>query len=284
LLLSRAGTQLSARVELRALSDSTGLQVGFACLIREQRAPIDAAAQRERLELLRAQEALRLRDEFLVTAAHELRTPLTAAHLQLRGLQRAVGKEPPEALRVRVERAVHGTLRLSALIEKLLDISRLEQGPLELRLERMDLAILLESVVQATAQQARRAGCAVRLDCPSPLWVMADALRMEQLLVHLLENAFRHAPGTPVELTAVVEHGQLSLRLCDGGPGLPEAALGRLFQRFETFDGPGTTGSSGLGLGLFLSRQIAEAHRGTLTVESRPEGGLALTAHLPVLA
>nr|WP_228531217.1 MULTISPECIES: ATP-binding protein [Myxococcaceae] len=234
-----------------------------------------------------AQEAVRLREEFLSVASHELHTPLTPLQLQLQVLQRALAaRSAPEALAPKMQKAVGQVRRLSRLVDDLLDVSRIVAGRLPLQPEEVDLRQLTDEVVERFADQAAQAGSSVRVreedGAPGgPVIGRWDRLRLEQVLTNLLTNALKYGAGRPVEieLGRGPEGGAL-WRIRDRGIGIAPEALSRIFGRFERAVSARAYG--GLGLGLYISQQIVRAHGGRIEVESRPGEGSTFTAYLPL--
>ncbi len=228
-------------------------------------------------------EAIALRDEFLSVAAHELRTPLTSLHLQLRRLGHLLHEnQPAETLEQKLQVVGRQVGRLNQLVESLLDVARLSRGRLELRPEHVDLADLVEDVAARLDEDLRRAGCALTLQL-QPVQGYWDRLRIEQVLSNLLANAIKFAPGQPIEVAVRPTDGdgfaQLSVR--DHGPGVPAEARERIFGRFSRAVSSRWYG--GLGLGLYVSSQIVEAHGGQLMLANGPQQGACFVARLPAL-
>jgi PAS domain S-box-containing protein len=272
------GVRFWANATLSAVRDERGGLVGFAKITRdltERR-----KAEEQRLHLAQAEEAIRLRDEFLSIASHELKTPLTALKLQLYSVQqKATGVD--EALASRTERAVRASDRLADLIETLLDVSRIATGRLSLHLEPCDLVAIAREVVDRHREAATAAGSVVSIEADGPVTGSWDRLRVEQILTNLLSNAMKYAPRTAIVVRVAREADAAVLDVRDAGPGIPEADLARIFERFERAS-PQSYG--GLGLGLYIARQIAEAHGGTLTAASAPGNGAVFTVRLPLAA
>jgi len=231
-----------------------------------------------------AQAALRVRDEFLAIAAHELRSPLTAikgrAQLATRALDPAA-LDPAQARR-HLDTIVAASGRLEGLLTDLLDVSRMRaQGP-SARLESMDLAALVGAVARRSQEVADRTAIVCNLP-QQPALVRGDAGRLEQVLDNLLSNAVKYSPNggeVMVQLRRVSEGVVLTVR--DSGIGLPPGEEERIFEPFRRASNAVTHGVPGFGLGLHISRQIAEAHGGTLRADSQDEGlGTTLTLWLP---
>ncbi len=229
------------------------------------------------------ERAVKARDEFLSVASHELKTPITSLQLYVQGLQRAraQGKVTEADLTVRLERVLRQCNKLEKLVNDLLDVSRTESTtPPPLQREQLDLAALVQDAVERFSEELSRARCAVRVEASEPAWGRFDAMRIEQAVTNLLQNAVRHAAGANVQISVLPlpEHVRLVVR--DTGPGIDPADHERIFQRFAQASGPRAF-AGGFGLGLWIVRQVAEAHGGSVTVDSRRGFGAAFTLVLP---
>jgi PAS domain S-box-containing protein len=274
--LRKDGTRFWASVVIEPVRDLEGTLIGFAKVTRDLTEKRNA--DEERLRLAQAQEAVRMRDEFLSIASHELKTPLSAIQLQLQSLlqgpQVLDGK-----LRGKLERAYKGGERLTELVETLLDVSRLATGKFSLSRRELDLARCVEEVVERFREQAARDGCELILHLDEPVSGEWDPLRVEQVVTNLLSNALKYAAGTPVELTVKAEGGIAVLTVSDRGPGIPESEWGRIFGRFERAASMRHYG--GLGLGLYVARQLVEAHGGSISVGAVEPHGARFVVTLP---
>ncbi|MBZ4418677.1 GAF domain-containing protein [Myxococcus sp. RHSTA-1-4] len=226
-----------------------------------------------------AQAAVRLRDEFLSVASHELKTPLTSLKLQHGLIDRALG-EARDKVGPRLSTAMRQVHRLTALVDSLLDVSRISLGRLALEPTEVDLGQAVRDAVDRMEEVFIQAGCSVRVDVPGPLPGRWDLLRLDQVLVNLLTNAAKYGAGRPVRVEATPE-GEDAVRLSvsDEGIGIAAADLPRLFGRFERAVSDRHYG--GLGLGLYISRQIVDAMGGRIEVESREGVGSVFTVRLP---
>ncbi|HEX5501786.1 MAG TPA: ATP-binding protein [Thermomicrobiales bacterium] len=240
---------------------------------------------REQAARAAAEAAVRARDEFLSIAAHELRTPVAAikgtAQLALRRRERGALDQAraEQALRV-VDRAV---VRLAALIDDLLDVSRLRGGQLALRTARLDLAALVREAVDEYAAQLDAAH-RLAVDLPAaPVPVAADAGRLEQVLDNLLGNAVKYSPGGgEIAVALAPDAGGATVAVRDSGIGLPAGAAERIFEPFGRAANAAASHLPGMGLGLHISRRIVELHGGRLWAESAGEGrGTTLRLWLP---
>ena len=232
--------------------------------------------------LAEAEAAVRARDVFLGIAAHELKTPVTSmrgyAQLMLRRLNRDGGVES-HRLRQAMETIDRQAEKLGRLMTQLLDVSRMDAGRFALEIEAANLVELVRDAVDDL--RFRAGDRALRVSAPSaPLFASVDRLRIEQALNNLVDNALKFSPpGEPIDLTVERVDGEIRIAIVDRGPGVPEAQRSRLFERFHQAQSDGFQG--GMGLGLYLSRQIVERHGGRLEAEFPAAGGSRFVVTLP---
>jgi signal transduction histidine kinase len=227
-----------------------------------------------------ALQALRLRDDFLSVAGHELKSPLNALLLQLHMLVRVAREaRSSEGLAERAERVAHTGERLGLLVEDLLDVSRITAGQLRLQRAEVDLAVLAREGVSRLAEEFARVGCEVTVEAGQPVVGVWDRLRLEQVVMNLLSNATKYGQGQPVRVSVEDAGGLARLSVHDEGYGIATEDLERIFQRFQRSES--TRHIQGLGLGLWISRQIAESHGGTLRVQSELGHGSTFILELP---
>jgi signal transduction histidine kinase len=234
-------------------------------------------------------QAILARDEFISIASHELKTPLTALRLRLGTALRTLDAGPAP-LSVdeadKIARAVAGasamTERLTRLVDDLLDVSRLTAGRLDLSLDEIPLRDMLGEIVARLQEQAAEAGSAITLDVDAPtpeivaLW---DRGRIEQVITNLLSNAIKYGSGREIALTARAGGERIVVTVRDRGIGIAKADQERIFQAFERVESAHRVG--GLGLGLYIGRQIVTAHGGSLRVSSEPGRGSTFVLDLP---
>ncbi len=272
------GTRYWSNVVITALRDEDGELVGFAKVTRdltERR-----RAEQERLRLAQAQEAIRLRDEFLSIVSHELKTPLAALQLQLENLRQRT-RHLDDALIPRIDKIVHSGDRLGGLIESLLDVSRIATGRLTLNRELFDLGEVLAAVVDSLSASAEKSGSTLLPRLPGGLRGEWDRVRVEQVLTNLLSNAIKYGAGGPIEISLTGEGDEAVLRVADRGPGIPESEQPRIFGRFERSASLRHYG--GMGIGLYVAREVVNAHGGSIAVINRDDGGACFTVRLPLL-
>ncbi|MBN9680803.1 MULTISPECIES: sensor histidine kinase [unclassified Corallococcus] len=228
-----------------------------------------------------AQSAVRLRDEFLSVASHELKTPLTSLILQHNLIGRAMETAGmPAPVTGKLNTAQRQVFRLTALVDNLLDVSRLSLGKLSLERAEVDLVQLTRDAVERLEDVFTQARCPLKLELPRTLTGQWDALRLDQVLVNLLSNAAKYGAGHPVSVRAGVDaRDEAWVEVRDEGIGIEADALPRLFGRFERAVSERHYG--GMGLGLYISRQIVEALGGRIDVDSQPGQGATFTLRLP---
>jgi PAS domain S-box-containing protein len=259
---------------------------GAAGLIRTT--IVDASERRSyERELLAARQsaeaALQVRDQFVSLAAHELKTPLTALLGNIELLQRRAARE--QSLTPRDQRTLQliadQTNRLNAMIHSLLDVSRIQHGQLAVELAPLDLCELIRRII--AENQATLAERTVLLDCAIPTaLIQGDALRLEQVFLNLLYNAAKYS-AAPTPISVVVRGGAdaVCVDIADQGIGIPAAAIPRLFQRFFRAANVVDQRISGMGIGLYVVKQIVDLHGGNIDVESSQDQGSTFRVCLP---
>ncbi len=230
-----------------------------------------------------AEDALRLRDDFLAMASHELRTPISSLRLALEHIEEmaergTLAQAPPASVQKWVGVASRQSAELADFVDELVDVSRAENH-LELVPEHTDLADAVRAVVARMGPRLTAAGCSVELDLESAPGAF-DRRRIEQVVAILLDNALKFGPRKPVRVVVRADADRARLSVVDQGIGIAPPERERIFERFER--AVSTRHYGGLGLGLYVARRIVDAHGGAITVTSEPWQGATFTVELPV--
>jgi two-component system, NtrC family, sensor histidine kinase KinB len=224
-----------------------------------------------------------LKTDLVATVAHEFRTPLTSLRMAIHlCLEEAAGPLTPKQAEL-----LHGARedceRMQAMVDDLLDLSRIEGGILDVRPQPLEVDALLDQTLEAERAAAVEAGVELRKEAPPSLpRVAADRERILLVLVNLVSNAIRHTPRDGVVRLIAVEgpNGHVTLRVTDSGKGIPREFQPRIFEKF--FRLPGAD-AGGAGLGLFIARETVRAHKGEIGVESAPGAGTSIWFTLPAV-
>ena len=239
--------------------------------------------ERESRARKQAEEASRLKEEFLATVSHELRTPLNAVVGWSRLLQS--GQLDKDGVTHAVEVIERNAAAQRQIIEDLLDVSRIVTGKLRVNTEPIDLLLVIHDSIDAVrpAAEAKEIEITIHVEVPD-LIVRADTERLQQVLWNLLSNAVKFTPsqGT-IDLFLRRQDSLAEITIEDSGPGIPSDFLPRIFDRFSQADGSFTRKHGGLGLGLAIVRHLVELHGGTVSASNSEGGGAVLTVRLPEL-
>ena len=272
--IRKDGSRFWASVVITALHDPNGELVGFAKVTRDLTE--QKKAEEERTALAAASEAIRLRDEFISIAAHELRTPMTSAKIAAQLLRRSFrSDEATAAQRNALEALDRQVSRLGHLVAQLLDTVRIEAGVVRPeRLETDLVELVREEIDQWRALNERE----IVLSAPTTVVARVDPLRITQVLTNLIENATKYGGDGIIEVGISRTPQTAIVTVRDHGPGIDPKDRARLFERFYQAN----PGRSGMGLGLFITRQIVELHGGRIYAEFPDDGGTRFVVSLPL--
>ena len=295
--LRKDGSVVDVSISTAPMRDDGGQVIGAMALLED----ISLRKRAERAlgeELLRcstmaaenrrlyddAQEAVRLREEFLSIASHELRTPLTSLLLAVQSLLQSaragsLGRMPAEVVVRALETAERQGRQLTNLVDQLLELTRIKAGRLNLDLQDVDLAELVENAVEDLRLPIAHSGCALTVRSERPVVGKWDPVRMTQVVSNLLSNALKYGAGSRVEISVAEEAGTATLVIKDGGIGIPKDRLAHIFRPFER--AVSARSYRGLGLGLYIVERIVDAMGGSIRVESELGAGAAFSVQLP---
>ena len=283
--LQDGSVKIEPRHSFEAWKESVSL-----CALPWKRAEVASASQARndliavdlRLQFRLAQQAIQQRDEFMSMASHELKTPLTSMRLQSqiarRGAEKdASGEQDNQRSKRAWQRIDGGIDRLVRLVDDMLDISRISTGKLAITPKECGIVALADDVVERMRGQFKQARIEVDFQPTHEVFGAWDRLRVEQCLENLLSNALRYGEGSPIVVRAGAGEGGAMLSVHDEGPGIKPEIQQRIFEKFER----GNQSVQGLGLGLYICKQIVELHRGSIWVESHIDRGTTFFISLP---
>lgn len=285
LLISRDGIERPIDDSGAPIRDATGETVGAVLVFRDVTERAQAEAERAVL-LQQAQAAVKQRDQFLSVASHELKTPLTSLLMQAQLMERRMAREGTVSQRNReaLQAITNQARRLNTMISALLDISRIEQGQLAIMPAPFDLASLTRRVIdelQPTSDNHAIIGRGLEV----PIVVNGDELRLEQVLQNLVQNAIKYSPdGGQIEVELAADVSSVEVRVSDQGLGIAAAELPGLFTRFYRASNTQPRNISGMGIGLFVVKEIISLHGGSVSVASSEGKGSTFTVRLPLAA
>lgn len=229
-------------------------------------------------------EALGIRESFISIASHELKTPLTVIKIQTDlakiTLQKELpGASSPKTMEKIIEQVAKQADRLTLLVDSLLNVSRISTGKLELEKHTVNLSAVVSEVMQSLTTSVEKAGCELHLQIAPDLVANVDRLRIEQVVTNLVNNALKYGPGKPIFVKLENRKDEVALSVQDYGIGISESDQERVFGKFERVVSNKTV--TGLGLGLYICKQIVEAHGGLIKLSSEIGRGSTFTVMLP---
>jgi signal transduction histidine kinase len=249
--------------------------------LRSSNANVEVLAQEVTASLTEAQKALQLREEFIRLASHELNTPLTALKLegQLATRRLNEGKLEASALRKFLQKNELHMNRLIQIVNDMLVLAKLKSSGLEIRKTKIDLDQLVRNIVETHRTDYASFVSSITITSPGPIIGEWDADKIEQVILNLLNNAIKFGRGLPIEIKLAQSNRSVMIHVKDSGIGIPETEQDKIFDEFERGS---SSDYSGLGLGLFISKQVVDAHGGQIRVQSREGQGSLFTVSLPL--
>lgn len=288
--LKKDGSTFLANVVITALYDDQGNFYGFSKITRdmtEKKKQEDARVELEKLKATEAelQKAIQLREDFLSIASHELKTPLTPLSLQIQTLQRILKRNKlaevsSEDFNQIINSCVDQIASLSVLIDELLDFSRISVGRLQINKSEFDLSQFVNDVSARFFSQAEQTGQRIQITSNEKIVGSWDLLRMEQVLSNLISNALKYGNKRGVEIRVWSENSQALISVRDHGIGIALEDQKKIFEKFERAVSEKNFG--GLGLGLYIIRELVKLHGGEVSVQSALNQGATFTLSLPI--
>lgn len=266
-----------------------GVLIGIASKVnismREKEEQYRKLVEKEKQARERAEDAIKARDEFLSIASHELKTPLTTITLRIQStldsiLNNTLANFSGEKLVGSLNIAHEQTRRLQMLIKDLLDFSLITRGKLDLQLNEGNLNDIVKGTIDRFEDHLELANCSLRLETTGEIPGLWDQIRLEQALSNLLTNAIKYGEGSPIEVTIEKEGHTAKISVKDNGIGIEPKKQKAIFERFQraTEDEK----FQGLGVGLFIVKQIIDAHGGKVSVKSKLGKGSTFIIELPI--
>lgn len=253
--------------------------------VKQQVEALEKSRNELRITQMELERALKMRDDFMSLVGHELRTPLNTLHVETQVRQIQLGKGnmsafTEEKLQEMIARDARQIQSMIRLINDMNDVSRIENDKLSIRLAETNLSLLLRRIVDDLSLQAKTANRQFIVHIDSEIIGMWDEFRIEQIIINLLTNAMRYGGSQNIELRLDTQENYTHLKVRDYGQGISPEEQQRIFEKFER--GGSKKTSEGLGMGLYIARQLAEAHRGSLDVESKLDEGSTFLLRLPL--
>lgn len=244
---------------------------------------MDVTEQKQNQEAL--ENAVRIRDEFISIASHELRTPITSMQLQTQQLERLIEKDPEgvisaKKLKNSIELSHRKLNRMIHLIGDMLDVSKITSGKLQVTLLEVSLNDLIKEVLTRFNNELELMKISVELKETQKVNVLADSFRLDQVITNLISNAIKYGEGKPIKIEIFHQDNMGCFSIADQGPGISSEHHDKIFERFERVASDSNIG--GLGLGLYISKEIIDAHLGSIELKSSEGSGARFLVKLPL--
>lgn len=290
-LITHRADDTQLPIEMNIVQTNNGDKIFYTAYIRDitkqkqQEAENAEIIQREQKALKKAQEAIQARDEFLSIASHELKTPLTSMLLQLQTVLHSIrnvslANFSVENLLKMLEGTEKQTTRLSKMINDLLNVSLITTGKLDLELEKFDLVEVTRDIMDRFSARIQKDNYEITVDAPEPVIGNWDKLRIEQVIANLLSNAMKYGNNQPIAISIYKKGDRAFFIIADKGIGVPIEQQKKIFERFKR--GVSSKDYKGLGVGLYITNQIVQTHKGTIHLESEPGIGSTFMVELPL--
>ncbi|MGC2494052.1 PAS domain-containing sensor histidine kinase [Candidatus Binatus sp.] len=270
-ILAAPGRELPTQVSLNPINLEEGPSIAVI---------VTDLSERKRHQ--QAEAAVRMRDEFLAIASHELRTPLTTLVLSLGAVEQDRTKGDLKQIQRSLRRAQKQAERMGHLLDRMLDVSQMAAGKLKLDLAPCDLSDVVRDIVERLSEDASNAACELRLTLSGGIVGKWDRFRLDEAFSNIISNAIKYGAGHPIDIQLQASDENAVLVVEDHGIGIAPDDLSRIFGRFERTVASKNYG--GLGLGLYIARQIIEQHRGSIRAENRPCGGARFVIKVPLVS
>jgi PAS domain S-box-containing protein len=274
---TRDGRRLNISLTVSPIRDARGAVVGASKIARNitEKKQLEVERESTRAQLA---EALAARDEFIAVAAHELRNSINVMVLLGQVLNKMSNESATSDSRKLIDKSQAQLARLSSLVDRLLDVTQIRSGKFDLCYETFDLISLIREVISrfTVENPALRISLQHERHIIESAW---DRLRIDQVVTNLISNAMKYGGQKPIAIHASADHEWAIITIRDQGIGISRENLDRIFVRFERVTASPT--SQGLGMGLWITKQIVEAHGGSVVAESELGNGSTFTVRLP---
>jgi PAS domain S-box-containing protein len=292
--LRKDGTRFWASVVITTVRNEQGKLIGFSKVTRDMtdrrrleeklRRANEELDQRVQQRTAQLEEAVRSRDEFLSIISHELRTPLTSLKLQIQTAVRQLDRNNTEMFQERAVKFVNGAGkqldRLSRLIDDMLDVPRISMDRLAIEKAPFDLTELVREAMERFELECKKTGCTIEFSDDGPILILGDRHRLDQVMSNLMLNALKYGESKPIHLSVRKAGEKALIEIKDQGIGIAVKDQDRIFDRFER--AVSANAVSGMGLGLYISQKIVEAHHGRISVQSELGKGSTFIVKLPI--
>jgi PAS domain S-box-containing protein len=279
------GTRFWANVVITALRDDQGRLVGFGKVTRDltERIAAQERAIADARRLAEVEASSRAKTQFLAAMSHELRTPLNAIGGYAELIEMGLGGTITDRQREYLLRIRSSQQHLLRIINDLLNYGRIDAGKLIYEQEPVSLASVIATVTAMVGPQAAGKGLTLdHDDCPDNVTALGDKVKIEQIVLNLLSNAVKFTPrGGRITVSCAFSNGEAEISVRDTGPGIPPDKTAEIFEPFVQLGRSLSSGHEGAGLGLAISRDLARAMNGDVTVENPPGGGSLFKLTMP---